>query len=118
VVVRGLSCAAISWARSSALPLASRAVIPVRMERTFMAQDFPHMTVVDIGHKARDWVSWHLKFEVIFLFGGSFDCGLPDFTPGSFQVFRYVSSYLLDHYGHFLHKFLACLGGIKIDDRL
>jgi hypothetical protein len=34
------------------------------------------MTVVDIGHKARDWASWGLKFEVISLFGSSFDCGL------------------------------------------
>jgi hypothetical protein len=56
------------------------------------------MTVVDIGHKARDWASWGLKFEVIFLFGSSFDCGLPDFGAYSFQVFRYMSSCLLDQY--------------------
>jgi hypothetical protein len=37
------------------------------MERTFMARGFPDMTVIDIGHKARDWASWRLKFEVIFL---------------------------------------------------
>ena len=76
------------------------------------------MTVVDIGHKAAIPGQLGLKLEVIFLFGSSFDCGLPDFGAGSFQVFRQLSSNFLDHYGHFLYKLLSCLGAIKTDDRL
>jgi hypothetical protein len=57
-------------------------------KRTLMTRGPPDTTAVNIGHKARDWTSWGLKFEVIFLFGSSSDCSLPDFWAYSFEVFR------------------------------